>query len=168
MMMNLMTVLVKKVFISSKPSIVCLLCPPPCGPFSIQESAVGGLSYKVKNRLLIAAKKPQQEGESFAVPLLFIYFSQSISYRVLRRLVQDPSAITGGPVAALPLRFGAPLGSHVPSASSRLLSASCRLYRAAFKSPLCKASPDVLSPSLHSLFQYPAAATSDRSFICLQ
>lgn len=48
-MMNLMTVLVKKVFISSKPSIVCLLCPPPCGPFSIQESAVGGLSYKVKN-----------------------------------------------------------------------------------------------------------------------
>ena len=43
-----MTVLVKKVFISSKPSIVCLLCPPPCGPFSIQESAVGGLSYKVK------------------------------------------------------------------------------------------------------------------------
>ena len=43
-----MTVLVKKVFISSKPSIVCLLCPPPCGPFSIQESAVGGLSYKAK------------------------------------------------------------------------------------------------------------------------
>lgn len=48
MMMNLMTVLAKKVFISSKPSIVCLLCPPPCGPFSIQEIAVGGLSYKVK------------------------------------------------------------------------------------------------------------------------
>ena len=48
MMMNLMTVLAKKVFISSKPSIVYLLCPPPCGPFSIQESAVGGLSYKVK------------------------------------------------------------------------------------------------------------------------
>ena len=46
--MNLMTVLEKKVFISSKPSIVCLMCPPPCGPFSIQESAVGGLSYKVK------------------------------------------------------------------------------------------------------------------------
>ena len=45
-----MTVLVKKVFISSKPSIVCLLCPPPCGPFSIQESAVGGLSYKAKKR----------------------------------------------------------------------------------------------------------------------
>ena len=46
-----MTVLVKKVFISSKPSIVCLLCPPPCGPFSIQESAVGGLSYKVKKNV---------------------------------------------------------------------------------------------------------------------
>jgi len=51
MMMNLMTVLVKKVFISSKPSIVCLLCPPPCEPFSIQESAVGGLSYKVKKNV---------------------------------------------------------------------------------------------------------------------
>ncbi|WP_419485868.1 hypothetical protein, partial [Gallintestinimicrobium sp.] len=48
---NLMTVLAKKVFISSKPSIVCLLCPPPCGPFSIQEIAVGGLSYKVKKNV---------------------------------------------------------------------------------------------------------------------
>ena len=38
-------------FISSKPSIVCLLCPPPCEPFSIQESAVGGLSYKVKKNV---------------------------------------------------------------------------------------------------------------------
>ena len=44
-----MTILVKKVFISSKPTFVCLLCPPLCGPFSIQESAAGGLSYKVKN-----------------------------------------------------------------------------------------------------------------------
>ena len=43
-----MTVLVKKVFTSSKPVIVRLLCPPPRGPFSIQESAVGGLSYKAK------------------------------------------------------------------------------------------------------------------------
>ena len=49
MMMNLMTILVKKVFISSKPTFVYLLCPPLCGPFSIQESAAGGLSYKVKN-----------------------------------------------------------------------------------------------------------------------
>lgn len=46
MMMNLMTILMKKVFISSKPTFVRLLCPPPCGPFSIQESTVGGLSYK--------------------------------------------------------------------------------------------------------------------------
>lgn len=37
-------------FISSKPTFVCLLCPPLCGPFSIQESAAGGLSYKVKKR----------------------------------------------------------------------------------------------------------------------
>jgi len=42
-----MTILVKKVFISSKPTFVYLLCPPLCGPFSIQESAAGGLSYKV-------------------------------------------------------------------------------------------------------------------------
>ena len=48
MMMNLMTILVKKVFISSKPTFVYLLCPPLCGPFSIQESAAGGLSYKEK------------------------------------------------------------------------------------------------------------------------
>ena len=43
-----MTVLVKKVFTSSKPVIGRLSCPPPRGPFSIQENAVGGLSYKVK------------------------------------------------------------------------------------------------------------------------
>lgn len=49
MMMNLMTILVKKVFISSKPTFVYLLCPPLCGPFSIQESAAGGLSYKARN-----------------------------------------------------------------------------------------------------------------------
>lgn len=45
-----MTILVKKVFISSKPTFVYLLCPPLCGPFSIQESAAGGLSYKVKKQ----------------------------------------------------------------------------------------------------------------------
>ena len=54
-----MTVLVKKVFISSKPSIVCLLCPPPCGPFSIQESAVGGLSYKVKKECALAHSRAE-------------------------------------------------------------------------------------------------------------
>ena len=32
-------------------TIVRLLCPPPRGPFSIQKSAVGGLSYKVKKLL---------------------------------------------------------------------------------------------------------------------
>ena len=47
-----MTILVKKVFISSKPTFVYLLCPPLCGPFSIQESAAGGLSYKVKRMCL--------------------------------------------------------------------------------------------------------------------
>lgn len=52
-----MTILVKKVFISSKPTFVYLLCPPLCGPFSIQESAAGGLSYKVKK-----GSGPQQTG----------------------------------------------------------------------------------------------------------
>jgi hypothetical protein len=39
---------VKKASISSKTNIICLLCPPPGGHFSIQESAAGGLSYNVK------------------------------------------------------------------------------------------------------------------------
>ena len=47
-MTNLMTILERKVFISSNPRIVLSSCPPPCGHFSIQESATGGLSYKVK------------------------------------------------------------------------------------------------------------------------
>ena len=48
MMTNLMTILERKAFISSNPRIVLSSCPPPCGHFSIQESATGGLSYKVK------------------------------------------------------------------------------------------------------------------------
>ena len=43
-----MTILERKAFISSNPRIVLSSCPPPCGHFSIQESASGGLSYKVK------------------------------------------------------------------------------------------------------------------------
>ena len=35
-------------FYTSNPRIVLSSCPPPCGHFSIQESATGGLSYKVK------------------------------------------------------------------------------------------------------------------------
>lgn len=46
MMTNLMTILERKAFISSNPRIVLSSCPPPCGHFSIQESATGGLSYK--------------------------------------------------------------------------------------------------------------------------
>ena len=44
-----MTILERKVFISSNPRIVLSSCPPPCGHFSIQESATGGLSYKEIN-----------------------------------------------------------------------------------------------------------------------
>ena len=35
-------------FPDSNPRIVLSSCPPPCGHFSIQESASGGLSYKAK------------------------------------------------------------------------------------------------------------------------
>ena len=45
-----MTILERKAFISSNPRIVLSSCPPPCGHFSIQESATGGLSYKLKNK----------------------------------------------------------------------------------------------------------------------
>ena len=61
-----MTILVKKVFISSKPTFVYLLCPPLCGPFSIQESAAGGLSYKVKNRKI-------RQNPRYACPTGFLY-----------------------------------------------------------------------------------------------
>ena len=60
-----MTILVKKVFISSKPTFVYLLCPPLCGPFSIQESAAGGLSYKAK------------KGRAFVAPALPFTFCRS-------------------------------------------------------------------------------------------
>ena len=50
-MTNLMTILERKAVISSNPRIVLSSCPPPSGHFSIQESASGGLSYKVKKKL---------------------------------------------------------------------------------------------------------------------
>lgn len=53
MMTNLMTILERKAFISSNPRIVLSSCPPPCGHFSIQESASGGLSYKVKKEVSV-------------------------------------------------------------------------------------------------------------------
>ena len=59
-----MTVLAKRGFTSSKPVIVRLSCLPPCGPFSIQENAVGGLSYKAKK-----AAYPAFEPD---IPLFFI------------------------------------------------------------------------------------------------
>ena len=90
MMMNLMTVLVKKVFISSKPSIVCLLCPPPCGPFSIQESAVGGLSYKVIKNVPRHILAPRRRCFSNHLPLRrvrilaerFLSYGNKVSYTI--------------------------------------------------------------------------------------
>lgn len=58
MMTNLMTILERKVFISSNPRIVLSSCPPPCGHFSIQESATGGLSYKGKKESCLQASPP--------------------------------------------------------------------------------------------------------------
>ncbi|MDD7051604.1 MAG: hypothetical protein PUI41_11925, partial [Lachnospiraceae bacterium] len=84
-MMNLMMILVKKVFISSKPTFVCLLCPPPCGPFSIQESAAGGLSYK-------ARKKCQFLGTF----LTFIVFSYDIQEK-LRIYKKSPIMLSHSP-----------------------------------------------------------------------
>lgn len=49
-----MTALEKKAFISSDPITVLSSCPPLCGHFSIQESAAGGLSYKVKKAVNLA------------------------------------------------------------------------------------------------------------------
>ena len=61
-MTNLMTILERKAFISSNPRIVLSSCPPPCGHFSIQESASGGLSYKVKNqKVYINGKRLQTD-----------------------------------------------------------------------------------------------------------
>ena len=73
MMMNLMMILVKKVFISSKPTFVCLLCPPPCGPFSIQESAAGGLSYKAKKERIPTAGFLRQRYPLYeALPVILV------------------------------------------------------------------------------------------------
>lgn len=58
MMTNLMTILERKVFISSNPRIVLSSCPPPCGHFSIQESATGGLSYKARKNSALQDSPP--------------------------------------------------------------------------------------------------------------
>ena len=86
MMMNLMTVLVKKVFISSKPSIVCLLCPPPCGPFSIQESAVGGLSYKVTIECLQSVHSIIHDNRMFAERAFYCLLPESVKVNGLASL----------------------------------------------------------------------------------
>ena len=83
-----MTILVKKVFISSKPTFVYLLCPPLCGPFSIQESAAGGLSYKVKNRLrLFNSPAPQSEGTEKHTIFILTLIKKKKSIRVFMILV---------------------------------------------------------------------------------
>ena len=58
MMTNLMTILERKVFISSNPRIVLSSCPPPCGQFAIQESATGDLSYKARKNPALQDSSP--------------------------------------------------------------------------------------------------------------
>jgi len=57
----------RKAFISSNPRIVLSSCPPPCGHFSIQESASGGLSYKARESAIAPAR-------TIAAILFFILF----------------------------------------------------------------------------------------------
>ena len=71
MMTNLMTILERKVFISSNPRIVLSSCPPPCGHFSIQESATGGLSYKEKKLPLTAEEYRKYYKICDALPFAF-------------------------------------------------------------------------------------------------
>ena len=77
MMTNLMTILERKAFISSNPRIVLSSCPPPCGHFSIQESASGGLSYKVKKGCLLSPFQKIGTAGIFPCPL-FQAYSKSI------------------------------------------------------------------------------------------
>lgn len=53
-----MTILERKAFISSNPRIVLSSCPPPCGHFSIQESATGDLSYKARKNPALQDSSP--------------------------------------------------------------------------------------------------------------
>ena len=81
MMTNLMTILERKAFISSNPRIVLSSCPPPCGHFSIQESASGGLSYKVKKQKCLSRIKSLQTFLLYLLPCL-IYFRHRINIQL--------------------------------------------------------------------------------------
>ncbi len=83
-----MTILVKKVFISSKPTFVYLLCPPLCGPFSIQESAAGGLSYKGIKRDIT----PVKNAISLSVSSGFVEGNNN-KFKVLKRIVYGRSGL---------------------------------------------------------------------------
>lgn len=76
MMTNLMTILERKAFISSNPRIVLSSCPPPCGHFSIQESASGGLSYKEK-KLEAHSQLQQWPVQIKLVPINAPYFDDA-------------------------------------------------------------------------------------------
>ena len=90
MMMNLMTVLAKRGFTSSKPVIVRLSCPPPCGPFSIQENAVGGLSYKAKNTSLISQR---------GISILSVFISVSADYSIIVATRPEPTVLPPSRIA---------------------------------------------------------------------
>ena len=63
-----MMISVKKVFISSNSRIICLPCPLPSGRFLIQESAVGGLSYKARKNPALQDSPPAAGRFSDMIP----------------------------------------------------------------------------------------------------
>lgn len=91
MMTNLMTILERKVFISSNPRIVLSSCPPPCGHFSIQESATGGLSYKVKKNSIHTWQINVLRASLKKTPA-FIYFESSSFYISAKQTFHLPAA----------------------------------------------------------------------------
>ena len=63
--------LARKIFIFSNPGLFLLSCPPPCGHFSIQESATGGLSYKAKlQKTLINNQSLRKEATNGFEPMI--------------------------------------------------------------------------------------------------
>ena len=71
-----MTILVKKVFISSKPTFVYLLCPPLCGLFSFNGSPkIEPFQFKRAPQAVFPIK--QKKGRAFVAPALPFTFCRS-------------------------------------------------------------------------------------------
>jgi hypothetical protein len=87
MMTNLMTILERKAFISSNPRIVLSSCPPPCGHFSIQESATGGLSYKVKERAAVFYCRPLVTYKDWVFSLILLLYPMILTTKEILKIL---------------------------------------------------------------------------------